>query len=47
MKEAEQVHMMMYDEADAACAKLKSPEQAAADLPGKAVAFMTRRGNLR
>jgi multiple sugar transport system substrate-binding protein len=47
MKEAEQVHIMMYDEANAACAKLKSPEQAAADLQSKAVAFMTRRGYLR
>ncbi|MBI3707020.1 MAG: extracellular solute-binding protein [Proteobacteria bacterium] len=47
MKEAEQVHIMMYDEANAACAKLKTPEQAAADLQTKAVAFMTRRGYLR
>jgi hypothetical protein len=27
IKEAEQVHIMMYDEANAACAKLKSPAQ--------------------
>lgn len=47
MKESEQIHIMMYDEANAACAKLKSPEQATAALQSKAVAFMTRRGYLR
>jgi hypothetical protein len=47
MKEAEQVNMMMADEANAACAKSKSPEQAAADLQDKVTQFMKRRGYLR
>jgi ABC-type sugar transport system permease subunit len=47
MKESEQIHIMMYDEANAACAKLKTPEQATEDLQRKAVQFMTRRGYLR
>jgi multiple sugar transport system substrate-binding protein len=38
---------MMYDEANAACAKIKSPEQAAADLQAKAVQFMTRRAYIK
>jgi multiple sugar transport system substrate-binding protein len=44
IKESEQIHMMIYDEANAACAKAKTPEQAAADLQGKATEFMRRRG---
>jgi multiple sugar transport system substrate-binding protein len=47
MKESEQIHIMMYDEANAACAKLKTPEQATADLQGKATQFMRRRGYLK
>jgi multiple sugar transport system substrate-binding protein len=47
MKESEQVLVMMSDEVNAACAKTKTPEQAAADLQTKAVQFMTRRGYLR
>ena len=47
LKESEQIHIMMYDEANAACAKIKSPEQAAADLQAKAVAFMTKRGYIK
>jgi multiple sugar transport system substrate-binding protein len=47
LKESEQIHIMMYDEANAACAKIKSPEQAAADLQEKAVAFMTKRGYIK
>ena len=43
----EQIHIMMYDEANAACAKLKTPEQATEDLQKKAMQFMTRRGYLR
>lgn len=46
LKESEQIHIMMYDEANAACAKIKSPEQAA-DLQEKAVAFMTKRGYIK
>jgi multiple sugar transport system substrate-binding protein len=38
---------MMADEANAACAKTKTPEQAAGDLQAKAVQFMKRRGYLR
>ena len=45
--ESEQVHIMNYDEANAACAKIKSPEQAAADLQAKAIQFMTRRGYIK
>ena len=44
IKESEQIHMMIYDEANAACAKAKTPEQAAADLQTKATQFMRRRG---
>ena len=47
MKEAEQVNMMAADEANAACAHSKSPEQAAADLQEKVTQFMKRRGYLR
>jgi multiple sugar transport system substrate-binding protein len=36
--------MMIYDEANAACAKAKTPEQATADLQAKATEFMRRRG---
>jgi ABC-type glycerol-3-phosphate transport system substrate-binding protein len=46
IKEAEQINIMIYDEANAACAKTKTPEQAAADLQTKAMAFMKRRGYL-
>ena len=44
IRESEQIHMMIYDEANAACAKAKTPEQAAADLQSKANEFMRRRG---
>jgi multiple sugar transport system substrate-binding protein len=44
IKESEQIHMMIYDETNAACAKAKTPEQAAADLQSKATQFMRRRG---
>lgn len=46
-KEAEQVNMMIADEANAACARSKPPEQAAADLQSKVTQFMKRRGYLR
>jgi multiple sugar transport system substrate-binding protein len=39
--------MMMADEANAACAKSKPPEVAAADLQDKVTQFMKRRGYLR
>ena len=47
LKESERIHIMMYDEANAACAKIKSLEQATADLQEKAVAFMTKRGSIK
>jgi multiple sugar transport system substrate-binding protein len=47
IKESEQVMMMMADEANAACARTKTPEQAATDLQTKVTQFMTRRGYLR
>jgi ABC-type glycerol-3-phosphate transport system substrate-binding protein len=47
IKEAEQVNIMIYDEANAACAGTKTPEQAAGDLNDKVTAFMKRRGYLR
>jgi len=47
LKESEQIHVMMYDEANAACAKTKTPEQAAAALQEKAVQFMTKRGYIK
>ena len=47
MKEAEQVNMMIADEANAACAHSKPPEQAAADLQTKVTQFMKRRGYRR
>lgn len=46
MKEAEQVNMMVADEANAAVAKSKPPEQAAHDLQDKVTQFMKRRGYL-
>jgi multiple sugar transport system substrate-binding protein len=46
MKESEQVLVMIADEANAACAKIKTPEQAADDLQAKALQFMRRRGML-
>jgi ABC-type glycerol-3-phosphate transport system substrate-binding protein len=46
IKESEQINIMIYDEANAACAGTKKPEQAAADLQDKVTAFMKRRGYL-
>jgi multiple sugar transport system substrate-binding protein len=47
VKEAEQVLLMIADEANAACAKTKTPEQAVADLQAKTTQFMRRRGYLK
>lgn len=47
VKEAEQVLLMIADEANAACAKTKTPEQAVADLQAKTTQFMKRRGYLK
>jgi ABC-type glycerol-3-phosphate transport system substrate-binding protein len=47
IKESEQINIMIYDEANAACAGTKTPEQAAGDLQEKAVAFLKRRGYQR
>jgi multiple sugar transport system substrate-binding protein len=47
IKESEQVNIMIYDAVNAACAKTKTPEQAADDLQEKVTAFMKRRGYLR
>ena len=47
IKESEQVNIMIYDEVNAACAKTKTPEQAAGDLNEKVTAFMRRRGYLK
>jgi multiple sugar transport system substrate-binding protein len=44
VKQAEQIHIMIYDEVNAAAAKVKSPEQAAADLQEKVTAFMKKKG---
>jgi multiple sugar transport system substrate-binding protein len=46
IKEAQQVHIMIFNQANAACAKTKMPEQAAKDLQRQVVAFMKRRGYL-
>jgi len=47
MRESEQVLVMISDEANAACAKTKTPRQAADDLQAKALTFMRRRGMIR
>jgi multiple sugar transport system substrate-binding protein len=47
MKESEQVLVMISDEANAACAKTKTAQQAADDLQAKTLQFMHRRGMLR
>jgi multiple sugar transport system substrate-binding protein len=47
LRETEQILLMIADEANAACAKTKTPEQAAADLQTKAVQFMKRRGYMK
>ena len=47
IKDSEQINIMIYDEANAACAGTKTPEQAAADLQEKGVAFLKRRGYQR
>ncbi len=47
IKESEQVNIMIYDEVNAACAKTKTPEQAAGDLNEKVATFMRRRGYLK
>lgn len=44
--QAEQLHILIYDELNAAISGLKAPEQAARDMQAKAVEFMTRRGLL-
>jgi multiple sugar transport system substrate-binding protein len=38
---------MIFDEANAAIAKVKSPEQASADLQAKVTAFMKKKGYLK
>jgi multiple sugar transport system substrate-binding protein len=47
IKDSEQINIMIYDEANAACAGVKTPEQAAGDLQEKALAFLKRRGYQR
>lgn len=47
VKEAEQILVMVSDEVNAACAKTKTPEQAANDLQAKAMQFMRRRGYVK
>ena len=47
IKEAQQVHIMIFNQANAACAGTKTPEQAAADLQEQATQFMIRRGYLK
>lgn len=47
VREAEQILLMIADEANAACAKTKTADQAATDLQAKAVQFMRRRGYLK
>jgi multiple sugar transport system substrate-binding protein len=47
VKEAEQILLMVADEANAACAKTKTPEKAAADLQARATQFMRRRGYIK
>jgi len=42
--EAEQILQMIADEANSACARTKSAEQAAADLQRRSEQFMRRRG---
>ena len=44
IKDSEQINIMIYDEANAACARTKTPEQAAGDLQEKVVTFLKRRG---
>jgi multiple sugar transport system substrate-binding protein len=44
VKQAEQVHIMIFDEANAAISGVKSAEQAAADLQAKVVDFLKRHG---
>jgi multiple sugar transport system substrate-binding protein len=47
IKEAEQINIIIYDEANAACAGMKPPQAAANDIQDKVVRFMRRRGYLR
>ena len=47
IKESEQINIMIYDEANAACSGTKTPEQAIADLQDKVTTFMKRRGLLK
>ncbi|WEX79654.1 hypothetical protein PYH37_006048 (plasmid) [Sinorhizobium numidicum] len=47
IKEAEQIHIMIYDEVNAAVAKIKTPEQGASDHQRKVESFMPRRGYLK
>ena len=44
IKESEQINIMIYDQANAACAGTKTPEHAAADLQDNVVSFLKRRG---
>jgi multiple sugar transport system substrate-binding protein len=45
--QAEQLHIVIFDELNAAIARTKSPEQAAEDMQHKAMDFMTKRGLIR
>lgn len=45
VKESEQVVIMIYDEVNAAAAKVKTPDQAVDDLQAKVEAFMRTRAN--
>lgn len=47
IKEAQQIHIMIFNQANAACAGTKTPEQAAKDLQEQATRFMIRRGYLK
>lgn len=46
VKEAEQVHRIIFDQVNAAVSKTKSPKQANDDMQAQIVDFMTRRGLL-
>ena len=46
-REAEQIHRMIFDEGNAAVAKTKTPERAAADLQRQVADFVRRRNLFR
>ncbi len=46
-RKAQQIHIMIFNQANAACAGTKTPEQAAKDLQEQATRFMIRRGYLK